>query len=137
MPNVTGVPDLDLTKSEPNARAILAVPVTGMVEVDLTNEKPGDLSPHYQLQAWSPDKARESYRGWIAGWLIAVLAFIVIFSLVSLVAWQSKLADVKSLLEILLPVVVTLVGTVVGFYFGVKQTPDGSATVPSGQTTVK
>lgn len=134
MPNGADVPDLDLTKSEPNEQAILAVPVTGMVEVDLTNEKPGDLSPRYQLQGWSPEKTRESYRGAIAGSLIGVLAVIVIFSLVSLVAWQSKLADVKSLLEILLPVVVTLVGTVVGFYFGVKQTPDGSATVPSGPT---
>ncbi len=55
-------------------------------------------------------------RGRLAGGLVILLAVVILIAAIAVVA-GSSVKDIKSMYEVLLPPVVALTGTAMGFYF--------------------
>jgi hypothetical protein len=110
VPGQGGAPDEheDLT-DEPQLGAVeppldlTAEPVRSTVEPSIV---PTDL-----------ESVRERKRGYLAAALVGILAALVLGSPIAL-AFGANVDELKSLLEVLLPPVIALTGTAVGFYFG-------------------
>jgi hypothetical protein len=68
---------------------------------------------------------RESMRGLIAAWLLALLSFLIVLPLVGLFAHWASIADLTKLLEILFTPIVGLVGAATGFYYGQRGNGSG------------
>lgn len=63
---------------------------------------------------------REGTRRWLAFGLVLLLAFLAMLSLSAIVfGWQTT-ENVRSAVEVLLPPIVALTGSALGFYFGVE-----------------
>src|SRR4051812_41055581 len=93
-------------------------------EEDFTNEVgAADLGPPpTRAVGKTIHERRESVRGRLAGGLTLLFAAIVLGSGVAV--WTGTDVDtVKSLLEVVLPPVVALTGSAVGFYFAGEQPP--------------
>ncbi len=95
-------------------------PGEGLVPKDLTVvDDQGEPTNAPTDQPYNPEKARDELRGKIAGWLIALLGFIVLASFMTLWLTNSKLTDgVKDILTIVFGPVTALVGSAIGYYFG-------------------
>jgi hypothetical protein len=87
-------------------------------EVDFTGEDIGPSEPPTLTLGDTIEGHRETTRRWLALILVIVFASAVLFSLASVVL-GAPVDDVKSVLEVLIPPLVALTGSVVGFYFGV------------------
>ena len=62
--------------------------------------------------------AREEWRGWIAWFLLALLGVVILSLLGAAIGDFLTTDDVSALFEPLVTPLFTLVGSVVGFYFG-------------------
>ena len=69
---------------------------------------------------YDPEPARDRLRGWLAVALLAMLAVVVAAAWVSLWWSLATEAEIKDLLGVILPPIVALVGSAIGFYFGGK-----------------
>ena len=97
-------------------RAVVGEPEEiGIEYVDLPS-KPAKEVPY------DPEPDRDRVRGWLA------LALVVLLIAVILAAWATLWTgvvtepEIKDLLGVILPPVVALVGSALGFYFGGKPT---------------
>ncbi len=91
-------------------------PATG--ELDLTTEQaPDNISAPLTLIPYSPDKDRETTRGTLARWLVALLWFTVGGALFFIALGR---LDSTALTQSIFPPVIALVGTALGFYFGTQ-----------------
>jgi hypothetical protein len=88
-------------------------PATEEIDVELprqpANEKPYD-----------PEPRRERMRGALASGLVLILAAVAAAAWITIWARLATEAEVKDLLGVMLPPVVALVGSAIGFYFGGK-----------------
>jgi H+/Cl- antiporter ClcA len=99
-------------------RADFAVPSRSAQEATSPSETPYDPGPQ-----------RERLRGWLAVWLTLLLFIVIILAFVSY--WtldpasdqpgHKQVKDILELLQVLFGPLATLVGTVIGFYFGGKR----------------
>jgi hypothetical protein len=86
--------------------------------VDLTEKEPGaGLQPVRPPGAEGVPRQRETIRGIIALVLIAMLGVVIMIAVVASV-FLHRVDDAKGILEVVLPPVVALTGTAMGFYFG-------------------
>jgi len=97
-------------------------------EQDFSEEliAPGTPSPVREVsgRARSIPEQRESMRGVLAGGLTLLFAILVLGS--GIAVWTGVDVEVvRSLLEIVLPAVIALAGSAIGFYFGGER-PDRS-----------
>lgn len=69
---------------------------------------------------WDPEPGREKLRGYLATGLVLLLAGVIGAAWLTLWLGISSAPEIKDLLGVLLPPVVALVGSAVGFYFGGK-----------------
>ena len=122
-------PDADTTDVDLTAEGAV-VPATQVVEKDLSFQRAPPAAPPPDTRPFNVEAAQERIRGVIAGALVVLLFVIVVASFA--IAWQQTLpvADIKSLLEVLLAPVVALVGSATGFYFGGRN--PGGITRPGG-----
>jgi hypothetical protein len=72
---------------------------------------------------WNPERGRELVRALVAGALIVLLAILTCAALIAVIAGADG-ADVRSITEIVLPPVVALCGSAIGFYFGSGRGPE-------------
>lgn len=63
---------------------------------------------------------QETTRAWIAGGLLALLAVLIIATFWSILFGKAEWSNIKDPVSYLLTLLVGLVGTVVGFYFGAR-----------------
>lgn len=68
----------------------------------------------------SLEDRQEDTRKWIAIALVATFAATSLSALLAVIAGWAQVNDIKSLLEVLLPPLVALTGSVLGFYFGTR-----------------
>lgn len=83
---------------------------------DIGPPRPFALGP--QTRPYDPTRHREWVRGLLAGGLAVVFGIVVLGSLGAVVVRGAQVEAVTSLLEVILPPVVALTGTAIGFYFG-------------------
>lgn len=79
-------------------------------ELDVARQAPYDPSPE-----------RERMRGWIAVALLAILAVIVLISLLTVAFHWAPTDDLVRVLGLLFAPIVGLVGAATGFYFGSRK----------------
>jgi hypothetical protein len=96
------------------AEAPLARDPTGALSVDLTAEP---LSAPIAPQPKDPTQQRESMRGYLALAILGLFAAVILLSLIAQIAGTDQESLIR-LLEIVLPPIIALAGTAVGFYFG-------------------
>jgi|TARA_R110000824_G_scaffold48399_14_gene136722 hypothetical protein len=88
-------------------------------EVDLTQED----GPQLELQglsadSYDPNPKREQVRGTIAWFLLGLLTMTILFAFIAVAFQWTAYDNIKDMLGILLPPIVGLVGSAMGFYFG-------------------
>jgi heme A synthase len=71
---------------------------------------------------YNPEPNRDRVRGWLALALVVLLVAVIVAAWVTLWAGAVSEPEIKDLLGVLLPPVVALVGSALGFYFGGKST---------------
>jgi hypothetical protein len=71
---------------------------------------------------YDPEPSRDKVRGYLAVALIVLLAAVVVAAWASIWFGLVTEPEVKDLLGVMLPPVVALVGSALGFYFGGKST---------------
>jgi hypothetical protein len=67
---------------------------------------------------YNPEPEREKMRGRLALGLVALLAVVIVSSLVFIALNWATVADIKTLLDTIMSPLVALAGTALGFYFG-------------------
>jgi hypothetical protein len=150
----TGQPrSLDLTQTEQKGKqeevreAELIVNSAGASPAELAKVETRESST-LRTDGYSPqDKARDDTRQTITLWLIGLLCAIVVLSFTALFMIglrskdgfdQSFFTNLKTLLDVLLGPVITLLSSAVGFYFGYQQAtinatrPGGAGSAPGG-----
>jgi hypothetical protein len=70
---------------------------------------------------WDQDRFREETRGSLAGRLVWMLAGTIFGAFLLLVLRWASPSDVKDLLTVILPPLIALTGSALGFYFGGKR----------------
>lgn len=69
---------------------------------------------------WSRERGRELVRALVAGALILLLTVLTAAALIAVIAGVAS-REIRSIMEIVLPPVVALCGSAIGFYFGSDQ----------------
>jgi len=99
----------------------------GDVDVDVaTNQiEGGDVSlpeKGTKEKPYDPEPNRDKVRGYLAGGLVILLVAVIVAAWLTFIYTNETEADIKDLLGVILPPVVALVGSALGFYFGGKPT---------------
>jgi hypothetical protein len=76
--------------------------------------------PRFGTEQFDPEPGRERVRALVAGALIALLALLSSVGLVAVIAGVDG-KEIRPILEMVLPPVVALCGSAIGFYFGAGQ----------------
>jgi hypothetical protein len=93
--------------------------------LDLTvDEEPPSLNlavdegRHPELEPYNPEKRRDYVRLVITVGLLAILGFVVVWACVESSSWKEHWEQTKEMLQIILPALLGLIGSALGFYFG-------------------
>ena len=87
--------------------------------VDLTKEEGPQLEfEGFSADSYDPNPKREQVRGTIAWFLLGLLSMTVVFAFTAVARNWTDYENIKDMLGILLPPIVGLVGSAIGFYFG-------------------
>ena len=80
----------------------------------------GHTGPLDDLPArpYSPERQRDWVRLIVACGLLLILGYLVVFATVESASYPSHWQQTKEMLQILLPALTGIIGTVIGFYFG-------------------
>jgi hypothetical protein len=93
-----------------------------VVDLDAGQPAPSTESIEFDLKPYDPDPVRDKLRGLIALILLGHVAFIVSISTILLWAKPWHWPLLKDYLSVVFAPLMTLLGTVIGYYFGVAST---------------
>lgn len=91
-----------------------------------SQQTPDDLGPalvntiYPVAKPFDPAKSREITRGRLAAWSFALFSVVTLLLLLAVICDWRTWPDLEGLATSVLPVVVSVVGTTTGFYFGTK-----------------
>ena len=71
-----------------------------------------------ELENYNPEKRRDYVRLVISVGLLLILGFVVVWACVESASWKDDWEQTKEMLQIVLPAIVGLIGSALGFYFG-------------------
>ncbi len=77
--------------------------------------------PPVEVEGKELERRREDTRRWLAFALVATFAIVVLVALGAVVLGGTSVDDIKSILEVLIPPLVALTGSALGFYFGSRE----------------
>ncbi|MBE7157750.1 MAG: hypothetical protein INR62_04840 [Rhodospirillales bacterium] len=69
-------------------------------------------------KSYSPERQRDRVRLVVAVGLLGILGYLVIFATIEAASYPAHWTQTKEMLQIILPAVTGIIGTVIGFYFG-------------------
>lgn len=78
----------------------------------------GGAASSITAASYSPEKQRDLVRLLVASGLLLILGYLVVFATVEASSYPAHWAQTKEMLQIILPAVTGILGTVIGFYFG-------------------
>jgi hypothetical protein len=84
--------------------------------LNITN--PTTPSPGYELKPYLPDKQRDYVRLIVTVGLLLMLGWIIVWASIESASWPNHWQQTKEMLQIILPALTGLIGSVIGFYFG-------------------
>lgn len=98
-----------------------------------TDEEPSldltvDEGARPELENYNPEKRRDYVRLIITVGLLLILGFVVVWACVESASWKDHWEQTKEMLQIVLPALLGLIGSALGFYFGSSGKPGGSGT---------
>ena len=67
---------------------------------------------------YSSEKQHDYVRLTVTVGLLAIFGYLVVFASVESTSWPSHWQQAKEMLQIILPAITGIIGTVIGFYFG-------------------
>ena len=67
---------------------------------------------------YSPERQRDNVRLVVTCGLLGILGYLVVFATIESASYPAHWAQTKELLQIILPALTGIIGTVIGFYFG-------------------
>lgn len=77
---------------------------------------------HYQVRTtekpYSGEKQRDYVRLTVTAGLLAIFGYLVVFASIESASWPQHWQQTKEMLQIILPAITGIIGTVIGFYFG-------------------
>lgn len=84
----------------------------------MAKPEPDPFANPFQTKAYNSDQDREKIRGWVA--LAAAITFfaVVFYYLFEATRTTDQWPQIKEAMQSVLPAVTSVLGTVVGFYFG-------------------
>lgn len=80
-----------------------------------------------ELENYNPEKRRDYVRLVISVGLLLILGFVVVWACVESASWKDHWEQTKEMLQIVLPAIVGLIGSALGFYFGSSGKGSGGA----------
>jgi len=114
--------------------------------LDLRSGTPADTQiavpvPSPQLTPYTPERQQQQ-RDWVrmivTVAVLSIFAWVIIWASLESRSWPDHWAQTKELLQIVLPAVTGLIGSVTGFYFGTEVAHSNSAgNKPSDPVTGK
>lgn len=122
----------------PRPVASIRVPPPDLDELPSTRQSTASSStaPSIAERPYDPGPQRELARMGFGGCLLLILALVSVLPFVALEFSWAATAELQTLLQIIFGPLVTLVGTVAGFYFGSQAVQAGSESAPgAGNTT--
>ena len=69
-------------------------------------------------KVYSPERQRDNVRLVVTCGLLLILGYLVVFATLESASYPAHWLQTKEMLQILLPALTGLIGTVIGFYFG-------------------
>ena len=83
---------------------------------------PRTVPAQYQIrvgeQPYSGEKQRDYVRLTVTVGLLAIFGYLVVFASIESTSWPAHWQQTKEMLQIILPAITGIIGTVIGFYFG-------------------
>lgn len=77
-----------------------------------------DEGAHPELENYNPEKRKDYVRLIVTVGLLGILAFVVVWACVESASWKEHWEQTKEMLQIILPALLGLIGSALGFYFG-------------------
>jgi len=81
-----------------------------------------------ELENYNPEKRRDYVRLVISVGLLLILGFVVVWACVESASWKEHWEQTKEMLQIVMPAIVGLIGSALGFYFGSSEKGRGDRT---------
>ncbi len=69
-------------------------------------------------KSYSPEKQHDYVRLTVTVGLLIILGYLVVFASIESASWPAHWQQTKEMLQIILPAITGIIGTVIGFYFG-------------------
>ncbi len=76
------------------------------------------LEDHPEQKPYSPQKQHDYVRLTVTAGLLAIFGYLVVFASIESASWPAHWQQTKEMLQIILPAITGIIGTVIGFYFG-------------------
>ena len=71
-----------------------------------------------EQKPYSPEKQHDYVRLTVTLGLLIIFGYLVVFASVESSSWPAHWQQTKEMLQIILPAITGIIGTVIGFYFG-------------------
>ena len=71
-----------------------------------------------EQRLYSPERQRDYVRLTVTVGLLAIFGYLVVFATFESASWPQHWQQAKEMLQIILPAITGIIGTVIGFYFG-------------------
>lgn len=91
--------------------------------------------PRIELQPYNPEKQRDYVRLVVTVGLLLMLMIVIVWACVESASWPNHWQQTKEMLQIIVPALVGLIGSVIGFYFGASQTSSSARSQDSGSSS--
>ena len=110
--------------SEPDTQAGGELPPAGLIlPLDVMPSKSRELATgpgldEVKRSVYSPEKQHDYVRLTVTVGLLAIFGYLVVFASIESTSWPQHWQQTKEMLQIILPAITGIIGTVIGFYFG-------------------
>ncbi len=96
----------------------VSVPLEVVPSAPHTISPRDDAAPTASDKVYSPERQRDAVRLVVTCGLLFILGYLVVFATIESASYPAHWGQAKEMLQILLPALTGLIGTVIGFYFG-------------------